>query len=66
MGISPVAAIPQVLAQTGLTKEDVDVFEVCTRLLAVVKRLTPCEDKRSFRLAICVLRRGVKYFNGQG
>ena len=28
MGISPVAAVPRVLAQAGLTKEDVDVFEV--------------------------------------
>lgn len=28
MGISPVAAIPRVLEETGLTKEDVDVFEV--------------------------------------
>ncbi|KIP11986.1 hypothetical protein PHLGIDRAFT_27604 [Phlebiopsis gigantea 11061_1 CR5-6] len=28
MGISPVAAVPKVLAQAGLTKEDVDVFEI--------------------------------------
>ncbi len=28
MGISPVAAIPKVLAQAGLNKEDIDVFEV--------------------------------------
>ena len=28
MGIGPIAAIPKVLAQAGLTKEDVDVFEV--------------------------------------
>lgn len=27
MGIGPIAAIPKVLAQTGLTKEDVDVWE---------------------------------------
>lgn len=31
MGISPVAAIPRVLGETGLTKEDVDVFEVCVQ-----------------------------------
>ncbi len=28
MGISPVAAIPKVLAMTGLAKEDIDVWEV--------------------------------------
>ncbi|KIM85276.1 hypothetical protein PILCRDRAFT_96412 [Piloderma croceum F 1598] len=28
MGIGPIAAIPKVLAQAGLTKEDVDVFEI--------------------------------------
>ena len=28
MGIAPIAAIPKVLAQTGLTKNDIDVFEV--------------------------------------
>ena len=28
MGIAPVAAIPKVLAMTGLFKEDVDVWEV--------------------------------------
>jgi acetyl-CoA acetyltransferase len=29
MGISPIYAIPALLEKTGLTKEDVDVFEVC-------------------------------------
>lgn len=28
MGISPIAAVPKVLAQHGLSKEDIDVFEV--------------------------------------
>jgi acetyl-CoA acyltransferase 1 len=32
MGISPVAAIPKVLTETGLTKEDIDIFEVHTLL----------------------------------
>ena len=32
MGISPAAAIAKVLAQTGLSKEDVDVWEVCVVL----------------------------------
>lgn len=29
MGISPAAAIPKLLAQTGLSKEDIDIWEVC-------------------------------------
>ena len=28
MGISPIYAIPRVLSQVGLTKEDVDIYEV--------------------------------------
>ena len=28
MGISPVAAVPKILAQTGLSKDDIDVFEI--------------------------------------
>lgn len=28
MGISPIAAVPKILEQTGLTKEDIDIFEV--------------------------------------
>lgn len=27
MGIGPIAAVPKILAQTGLTKEDIDVWE---------------------------------------
>jgi acetyl-CoA acyltransferase 1 len=30
MGIGPIAAIPKVLAQVGISKEDVDVYEVIT------------------------------------
>ena len=33
MGISPVAAVPKVLAETGLSKEDVDIFEVGQNIL---------------------------------
>jgi acetyl-CoA acyltransferase 1 len=29
MGIGPIAAIPKVLQQVGLSKEDVDIWEVC-------------------------------------
>ena len=28
MGIAPVAAVPKILSQVGLAKEDVDVYEV--------------------------------------
>ena len=28
MGISPIRAIPKILSQVGLTKEDVDIYEV--------------------------------------
>jgi acetyl-CoA acetyltransferase len=28
MGIGPIAAIPKVLSQAGLTKEDIGIFEV--------------------------------------
>lgn len=28
MGLGPIAAIPKVLAQAGLSKEDIDVWEV--------------------------------------
>ena len=28
MGIGPIAAIPKVLTQVGLTKDDIDVYEV--------------------------------------
>jgi hypothetical protein len=28
MGISPIYAIPKILSQVGLTKEDVDIYEV--------------------------------------
>lgn len=30
MGIGPIAAIPKVLTQVGLTKDDIDVYEVST------------------------------------
>ncbi|KAI6007371.1 hypothetical protein EDD15DRAFT_2210795 [Pisolithus albus] len=34
MGIGPIVAIPKVLAQMGLSKEDVDVYEVGDLLTA--------------------------------
>jgi acetyl-CoA acetyltransferase len=33
MGIGPIAAIPTVLDRVGLTKEEVDIFEVCAVIL---------------------------------
>lgn len=36
MGLGPIAAIPKVLAQAGLSKEDIDVWEVCFNLLISV------------------------------
>lgn len=40
MGISPAIAIPKILEITGLTKEDVDVYEVCNSL--------PSRDSRGY------------------
>lgn len=66
MGISPVAAIPKVLAQTGLTKDDVDVFEVrrCIKM-SIASWLTFQTDKRSFRVTVRVLCRRVERSDGQ-
>lgn len=36
MGIAPIAAIPKVLADTGLSKEEIDVFEVSDKLACVL------------------------------
>lgn len=36
MGISPIYAIPKVLEQAGLTKEDVDVYEVGATIFLVL------------------------------
>ncbi len=43
MGISPIYAIPKVLEQAGLSKEDVDVYEVCTLAFFEARAYTrPC------------------------
>jgi acetyl-CoA acyltransferase 1 len=34
MGIAPIYAIPKVLEQVGLTKEDIDIYEVVIIILA--------------------------------
>lgn len=34
MGISPIYAIPKVLAQAGLSKEDIDIYEVTLSYLS--------------------------------
>ena len=40
MGIGPIAAIPKVLTQVGLTKDDIDVYEVSTSASYVLFILT--------------------------
>ena len=39
MGIAPVFAIPKLLSQIGLSKEDVDVFEVSITTMCLVGRI---------------------------
>ena len=39
MGISPVAAIPKILTQTGLAKEDIDVYEVRPLFVCLILEL---------------------------
>ena len=57
MGISPVVAIPKILAETGLTKEDIDVFEVHLPIfLKPMRWLNWSPDQRSLRLSVRILR----------
>lgn len=59
MGVGPIAAIPKVLSQFGLSKEDVDVYEVCNLQLLFPDRAhcVVYADKRSVRITVRVLRR---------
>ena len=41
MGVGPVIAIPKVLEKVGLTKEDVDLFEVCMDTNGRFENVTP-------------------------
>jgi len=49
MGIGPIFAIPKALAQVGLTKEDIDLFELneafASQSLAVIRELDLDEEK---------------------
>jgi hypothetical protein len=57
MGIAPVYAIPKVLEQVGLSKEDIDVYEVRLVLSTNQAHLTIPTDQRGIRISIRVLRR---------
>lgn len=48
MGISPAVAIPKVLEMTGLSKEDIDVYEVCISFgFVIIQMVTKHYDRRS-------------------
>lgn len=57
MGIAPVYAIPKVLEQVGLSKEDIDVYEVHLVLCTNKSHLIIPTDQRGIRISIHVLRR---------
>lgn len=64
MGISPIFAIPKVLEQVGLTKEDIDVYEVCTSVhvfASFYQFLTRTQINEAFasQFAYCVEELGV-------
>jgi len=57
MGIAPVYAIPKVLEQAGLSKQDIDVYEVRLALCINQFHMLIPTDQRSIRISICALRR---------
>ena len=67
MGIGPIAAIPKVLSQFGLSKEDVDVYEVRNFYLSFSDEAhwSMHADKRSVRITVRVLRRRAWHSNEQ-
>ena len=59
MGIGPTIVIPKVLEKVGLTKEDVDLFEVCMNTKASYDRERDhavIVDQRSVRFHVRLLR----------
>lgn len=61
MGIGPTIAIPMVLEATGLTKDDIDLFEVRIALQMLFHGVfTCCADQRSLRVYVCLLREEVR------
>ena len=56
MGISPIYAIPKVLAQAGLSKDDVDVYEVCRYLIFFPGSLNHsfCRSTRPLHLSMLI------------
>lgn len=65
MGIAPVYAIPKVLEQIGLSKEDIDVYEVHLALCTNQAHLTVPTDQRGIRLSIRILRRAAGSTHGK-
>ena len=56
MGIGPAIAIPKVLEKVGLTKEDVDLFEVCMVRMTKKRDCFTIVDQRSLRFHVRLLR----------
>ena len=67
MGVGPLYAIPMALEMAGLTKDEVDLYEVRSGILAS-GRLVPDNvvDQRGVRVAICVLRETTWSRQGEG
>lgn len=64
MGISPAVAIPKVLEMTGLSKEDIDVYEVCIYLGFAIFEWSlniMIVDQRSLCFPVCLLCGRARY-----
>jgi hypothetical protein len=69
MGIGPSIAIPKVLEKVGLTKEDVDLFEVCMNTNGPCGRgrdTLVIVDQRSLRFHVRLLRAQARTRSGKG
>lgn len=69
MGVGPAYAIPMALNTAGITKDDVDLFEVSTCVAAsslsrIINPFVP--DQRSFCVSIRVLLKGAGTRQGEG
>ena len=59
MGVGPIPAIKSILEKTGLSKEEIDTWEVRSSLTIPAKMVFPLNtiaDKRGVCVSICVLR----------
>ncbi len=61
MGIAPIYAIPKLLSQVGLTKEEVDLYEVHPLDIASFMTLIGCQINEAFasQFAYCVEELGI-------